>query len=188
MRSLFPKISKKKMKEELEKLQSRPIKDLKANYSKYFKPGQMIFFSYNAKNKKLPFDRNPLIIVLRAGEKYTLGLNFHWTPIKFRKILIDYILKINKQNIKNGKPLKISYSDIKRIIKGFGPVIRLYINARISKSGAIVEPYLFRKAIELKTEYFIGISSDEAWNIAKNQYKKSKKTKRIKKIKSRRKK
>lgn len=186
--SFFPKISRKKMKEELDKIQAKPIKDLKANYFKYFKAGQMVFFRYNAKNKKVPFDKNPMIIVLRQGSKYTLGLNFHWTPIKYRKILIDYIFRINKHNIKNGKPIKVTYSDIKKIIKGFGPVIRLYINSRMSKSGAIIEPYLFKKAIELKTEYFIGISSDEAWEFAKKQYKKAKaKKSKLRKIRRRKK-
>ena len=186
MKNLFPKISYKRMKKDLEEIQAKPVKDLKSNYNKYFYPGQMIFFSYDAKDKKSPFDKNPMIIVLRTGKKYTLGLNFHWTPIKFRKTLIDFIFKINKQNIKSGKKIKLSYQDVKKIIKGLGPVIRLYINDRISTSGAIVEPYLFQKAIELKTEDFIGITPEQAWSYATKKFK-TKNTKNRKNKRSRRK-
>jgi len=128
-----------------------------------FIPGKMVMFAYNAKDKTAAYDANPLIIVLRRSSKYTLGLNWHWMPPKMREKVLDGIMKQNKQNIKRGLPLTLNYSMVKRLIKGLGPVVRLYINKRISSKGVVIPSYQYYKIVNLRSEHFIGISAKGAW-------------------------
>lgn len=140
-----------------------------------FKRGKMVMFSYRPKFDKNPYDRTPLIIVLRRSRTYTLGLNWHWCPPSARKKLLDFIFKKNRTNVKLGLPLNLSFDMIKKIIKGLGPIVRLYINNRISLKGVPVQHDQFYKVISLRAETFIGISASQAWSGAvkkKNKVKK----------------
>jgi hypothetical protein len=141
-----------------------------------FTPGQMILFSYKAKFDKNPYDATPLIFVLHSSKSYTLGLNFHWIPRPVRKIFVEFVYKQNKQNIKKNLPLQLTYKMIKSLFLKFGaPAVRLYINKRISPKGVIVPQNLFYKAIDLRSESFIGISAEQAWAIARRKVKERKK-------------
>jgi len=148
----------------MKELIKRPTK-LKASD---FKPGNMILFTYNAKYKDNPYDASPMILTLGRSRKYSLGLNLNWTPLIYRKKIIDFIMSKNRKNIKKGYPLEMSYKMVKTIIKGLGPVIRLYLNNRISTKGVIVPQTEFYKIINTRSESFIGISADEAWKMAKS--------------------
>jgi len=132
-----------------------------------FKPGKVLMFVYKAKYDKNPYDRTPLGMVLGRSKKYTLMWSINWTPPMFREKVFNYIMKMNKKNISKGKDIEIDYLTIKKIIRGLGPVIRLYINNRISPKGVKVPSFQFYKLINLRAENFIGISAEEAWKIAK---------------------
>jgi hypothetical protein len=97
---------------------------------------------YDAKFKNKVYDKTPLILVLRRSKGYVLGLNFHWLPVALRLILLKIILKMNKNNIKRGYPITITYQMLKPIITkmGMAPVIRLYIFNRISRRGLVIPP------------------------------------------------
>lgn len=144
-----------------------------------FKPGKMLMYSYFPKKDKNPYDSSPLIIVLRRNTKYTLGLNLNWCPPVFRQKVITFILNKNSNNIKQSKEIEVDYKMIKKIIKGLGPVVRLYLNNRISNKGVVIPSYQFTKVINLRSENFIGISAEKAWNLAVSDFK-SKNTKRKK--------
>ena len=121
-----------------------------------FKIGKMILFKYNAKDKSMKYDRLPCIIILNRNKYHTLGINFHWAPLNYRISLIEYILKLNEKNIKNNKPLEVSYDELKKFIKktkGY-PIIRKYINLRISKSGIIVPDNLMLPAVKYSNTDF----------------------------------
>ena len=70
-------------------------------HAKDFKVGNVIFMRYHAKCKERQFDKTPLMMVLRVSRRYTLGLNFHWIPFSMRMWLVRYIIKENKENIRN---------------------------------------------------------------------------------------
>jgi len=144
-----------------------------------FKPGKMLIYSYAPKYDKNPYDMSPLIMVLGRTKKHTLGWSINWTPPKMRQKVLGYIMKKNKRNIEHGRPIEIDYRTIKKIIKGLGPVIRLYLNNRISRKGVSIPSYDYNKTINLRAENFIGISAEEAWKMAVKKYnsKKSKKSK-----------
>jgi len=142
-----------------------------------FVPGALIMFAYNAKDKNSAYDGRPLCLVLRHSKKYTLGLNWHWMPPKLREKVMDGIMKQNKKNIKKGLPITVNYQMIKRLIRGLGPVVRLYINKRISPKGVVVPSYQYYKVIHLRGEHFIGISSKTAWAAAVANAKARKKAK-----------
>lgn len=156
-----------KVKELLKERRKISIKD--------FEPGNLIFTSYNAKDKDQTFDRTPLILVLRVGAMHTLGLNFHWIPLSMRLFLIQAILKMNKANIRNNRPLVFSYKDLKPMLKslGYAPCIRLYINKRISSLGVVISPDRLTEVAQLKTETFTGgkYSAEQLFAIAKKRNK-----------------
>jgi hypothetical protein len=147
------------------------FKNLTQNSVKKFKktdirPGTMVSFSYIAKDKNKPWDITPLVLVLWRTKGYTLGLNFHWVPKRVRYILLDYIFKTNRANIEQGKPLVIDYKHIKPLLIKLKlmAVVRLYINKRMSKRGIIIPNEHMRKAIELPSENFIGVSAEQAYS------------------------
>lgn len=142
-----------------------------------FSTGNMLFYRYDAKNKENTYDKTPLIIVLRKSKGYVLGINFHWTPIPLRIVLLKVILKFNKENIRRGLPVSISYDLIKPFIMkmGLGPVIRLYIFNRISRRGLIIPPTHWLIAAKLKAESFNnGKSAEAAYGEAIRNYKRGK--------------
>lgn len=119
-------------------------------------PGRLIFTSYDAIDKKNTYDPTPLILVLRRNRKYTLGLNFHWIPLSMRINLIKTILKMNRENIKKGKPIDFNYIDLKPMLKalGYAPCIRLYVNSRMGRKGVVIPPERLVEVARLKTESF----------------------------------
>jgi len=157
----------------MKELIRKPIK-LKASN---FKAGKIVLFQYSAKYDQNPYDMSPMIMVLGRSRKYTLGWSINWTPPKMREKVLDYIMKKNRKNIDNGKPIEIDYKTIKKIVKGLGPVIRLYLNNRISPKGVSVPNYQYYKVTNLRAENFIGISAENAWKMAVKKYKSKKRKK-----------
>jgi len=124
--------------------------------NKDFQPGKILTFSYDAKDKTQTYDQTPLVFVLLRGKSHTMGINLHWAPIPLRIILVKKILEVNRQNIKLGKPLEFSYSQLKPFLKkvGFAPIIRLYINKRISSMGVVIPDDQIMNAAKMKSETF----------------------------------
>jgi len=144
------------------KLMAKPTK-LK---SSDFYPGALIMYVYDAMDKSQAYDNRPLGLILGRSKKYTLALNFNWCPPKLREKILDGIMKQNKANIKANRPLRVNYQTVKKLVKGLGPVVRLYINKRISPKGVVVPSYQYYKIVNLRSEHFIGISSKAAWAFA----------------------
>lgn len=121
-----------------------------------FKPGKLLFYFYNAKDKENTYDRTPMVLILKRNSTHTLGLNFHWIPVKMRIHLISVIFKLNKQNIIKKLPLEFSYQQLKPMMRklGYAPCIRLYINKRISTNGVIIPADRLVEVAGLKTETF----------------------------------
>ena len=142
-----------------------------------FKAGKIILYSYKAKTIS-KYDKTPLNMILGRSNKYTLCWAINWTPPKMREKVLDFIMKKNKKRIENGKDIQIDYKTIRKIVKGLGPVIRLYLNDRISPKGVVLSPYQYYKVVNLRAESFTGgLSSNEAWAMAiKNKRKKKRKS------------
>ena len=142
-----------------------------------FNKHNMIFMRYDAKDKTKVYDKTPLILVLRRSKGYVLGANLHYLPAPLRLILIKLILKMNKNNIKRGYPLTITYHMLKPIIAkmGMAPVIRLYIFNRISRRGLVVPPEYWLSIAKLRAESFTqGYSSEKLYKMAVNDFRKAK--------------
>ena len=136
-----------------------------------FVPGAIIMYVYDAKDKTKAYDGRPLSLILGRSSTHTLGLNFNWCPPKLREKILDGLMKRNKSNIKKGKPIVANYQMVKSLVRGLGPVIRLYINKRISPKGVVLPSYQYYKVITLRSEHFIGISAKSAWALAIAGYK-----------------
>lgn len=161
------------------KLIKNLIKEKSITKDKGLHAGNVVMFQYNPKDKSQPFDRTPLCLVLRKSASYTIGINFHWCPIPMRKILLGFIFKLNKKNVKENKPLEISWAHIKPFLfkTGYAPIIRIYINKRISHKLIKIPNYHLKQVIETKSADFIGADENKLYVKALRQSRASKKTK-----------
>lgn len=130
---------------------------------KEFTPGNMLFYSYNPKDTDSPYDKNPLILVIKVTAKHILGINFHWAPLNMRKKILKIFLSKNKDNIKRQNPLSINDAMSKEMYRMCRPIFRLYIKKRISRRGALIPHTEMGYVINLRAEHFIGISAEDAW-------------------------
>lgn len=121
-----------------------------------FIPGKIMIYNYAAKDITQTYDRTPLVLVLRRNNTHTLCINIHWCPQPLRIVLVKKIISVNRKNIKDNKPLQFDYQQLKPFLKriGFAPIIRLYINKRISSSGVIVPSDQLMNIARTKTETF----------------------------------
>ena len=141
--------------------------------SKEFKPGNMLFYSYNPKDDKSPYDRNPLIFVISVSKKHILGINLHWAPLNIRKQILKSFLLYNAKNIKNNKPLELSRNLASNFWRLARPIFRKYIKKRISRRGAIIKTEEMGNVINLRAEHFIVISAEDAWKLSLSKLKRN---------------
>lgn len=127
--------------------------------SKNFKTStNMLFFRYDAKDKDRPYDKTPMILSLGSNSTHTLGLNLHWCPVQLRLTFLNIILNMFKQKIKSNQRFLITYRSVKSILKTLRltPIIKLYINSRISSKGIIIPPEMWLSAAKIRAETFTG--------------------------------
>lgn len=159
-------------KESMELLKNL-VKKSKVPIQKHLKPGSLVTFVYDAKDKTQKYDKTPLVMVLNTTAKYMLGINFHWMPTSKRQMLVQYILDENKKQIRNKNPLKMSYRKLRSAGKYIGvfPVIRLYIRGRMSSGGVKIPDELLMSAAKMKTETFTQgkTNSTTLWSRAKRK-------------------
>lgn len=121
-------------------------------------PGSLLMIKYDAKDKSQTYDKTPLVFVLKRGKSHTMCINFHWAPAPLRIVLIKKILQApgNRKRIKEGKRLEFSYQQLKPFLKkiGMAPVIRLYINKRISRTIIPIPETELMNIARTKTETF----------------------------------
>ena len=139
------------------------IKKKSVKTQRNLRVGDVIIYQYDPKDKRNTYDRTPLVMVLRKSKSYMLGLNLHWCPIPMRMILIKFLLKINKKNIKQNNQFEINYTRVKPLLYklGFHPVIRLYIRNRMSDKMVIIPHQHMLEVIKTKSETFTGGISAE---------------------------
>lgn len=123
----------------------------KFNYS------NMYYFHYNPKYKEIlpEYDKTPLVLFLNVGNTHSLGINFHWIPLRFRPKLISYINKMSVKIINKKYLSRITYELLKNhpVLKTFGmQAIRLYINKRISNISTI-PPEKINQFLLLRPKY-----------------------------------
>ena len=175
LKKAFDKIKNLGAKELTPKISMDIVKNLikteKTNIQPLLKTGNIVTFLYDAKDKEQIYDRTPLVLVISTTSKYMLGVNFHWMPTQLRQTLIQYILDLNTKEIRNKRPLKVEYKDIRGAVKRIGafPVVRLYIRGRISQQGVKIPDSMLMQAAKLATETFTGgkVNSATLWQRAK---------------------
>lgn len=134
------------------------------------KQGNICMYKYMAKDQSKRYDKTPLVIILRKTKTHTLGLNLHWCPFGIRKMVMNYIIKLNGKNIREGKSLEVSYNLLKPFIKKMQltKVVRKYINTNISRGIQLIPLENIKEIIELRAETFTGgISASSLYNLAK---------------------
>jgi hypothetical protein len=141
-------------------------------FHNYIQGGSMIHFKYDAKHKDtLPFwDKYPTIIVLKYQGSRMLGLNLHFVPFPLRKVITEYVLKQNINNIKKNKPISIDYNTMKQFLVASRATIciRSYLVGRITSRITFVKSHrdYILGATSLKTDKIYGLTSDQIYKIA----------------------
>lgn len=132
---------------------------------KYVVPGYTLVYKYDAKDKSKMYDRRPMVLVLSVSRTHMLGLNFHWIPFSMRMYLVKYIIRHNKNNIKNGKGIDFTYRKLKPMMKklGYAPCIRLYIRKRMSKKCIPVPFERIVEVAQLDMAMFTGKPEEVTW-------------------------
>lgn len=135
--------------------------------------GNLIWTSYNAKDKTQPWDKKPMFLVLSRSRGYTLGLNWHWLPVSMRVKLLQLILQINK-NKRKDEVFSIRYKELKPLLKklGYYPCIRLYINKRLGRNCVNIPHEQFPSCAVLDTALFTGIQPEKIYKSIKQKVKK----------------
>ena len=148
--------SKKDGQKVVKELLKNPISLAKEIRDGNIVDGSIIYFEYDAKDQNAVFDMKPLIIVFGISRGYILGLNFHWIPMKSRKELVEFIIKLNIKNKKIQTPLTFTYKDFKPLLKNiaFRRAVRLYIRKRTSLNGIIIDPKYLLDVVQLRLEHF----------------------------------
>jgi len=149
------------------------IRTNKTSIQDKLKPGTLLTFVYDAKDKEQNYDRTPFVMVLSTTSKYMLGCNFHWANIKKRQLIVQYILEKNKNRIRKKLKIKMTYKELRALMKTIGmfPVIRLYIRKRMSSKGVVVPDDMLMEAVKMRTETFTKgkANSTTLWQRAKNK-------------------
>lgn len=174
------KLTKELAKEDKERFL---VVDKGSEFKKYVQPGSFISYTYIPKHKDtLKFwDKNPAIIVLRVTGTRMLGLNIHFVPFPLRKIIVEYIVKLNLNNIKYNKPIYVDYKMMKSfLIRAKATIcIRAYLISNIVSKVKIVKSHkdYIIASTSLKTDAIYGMSPDKIYKIAMGQqYETKKKT------------
>ena len=99
-------------------------------------------------------DQNPLILTIGYVAKYNVifAYNLHYIPLKFRKAMIEFVIKTNIKRIRKGQPIIIDYDMMKRAIPVSTKIIRMYKVVAIR----VVETYPLRswgEAIKNKSKW-----------------------------------
>jgi len=106
---------------------------------------------------------------VNMNSRHILGLNIHFVPTIIRKKIVKYILKVNEDKIKQGLPLILKYSFIKRMLIKLNATIciRKYIISRMS--SRVITPIGYRDYIdsitELNTKKIYGMSQNQIYSM-----------------------
>ena len=158
------KASKASMDWFQEGIKSKKVNEAQATRNR-FEPGKIYVFEYSPKyEKELPwFDKNPVVLAIEQVGGNDFGINLNLLPVVFKERLLDELftkmnIRIEKENpdlisdilgidtpSKNNaltdKPLRITYTGMKKYLEKFGYdfALRQYIPAR--KKGQAVVSY-----------------------------------------------
>lgn len=132
----------------MQDLSKKNLKKLKASD---IQPGNLVYFKYTASTVQ-QYDKTPLTLFIKSkhSAKYILGINLHFAPQVVRKTIIRGIMKIARNEIKQGKPINLSYRQLKPFLTSVGgmPIIRLYIKSQIGSKGIVIPPEYMLKVME----------------------------------------
>jgi hypothetical protein len=151
-------------------------------------PGSLVLFKYP--NPKTPlsilkfFDANPLDIIFRIKGRHMWCINLHYLPRPARLMVMQFIIKLNRNNVKENKRLELDYLLIKSFLKsnGFDKLcVKQYLINRIS--GLTYIPYKeWRSAAYVPSEKFVfdgKYSEDELQKLIRSSTQKVRQSKNI---------
>jgi len=160
--------------------------DYKKMNRRAIRNGSMVTFKYPNPKTDLKilrvFDARPLIFIFGMKGNKIYGINLHFTPKPMREIIISYIIKLNKINIKQDKRLELSWQMIKEFLhrQGLAHVItKTYLTNRI-QDLQYIPPVDYKYVINLPSEKFVldgQFSEDDLYKLIYSHAKKTKSSK-----------
>lgn len=122
------------------------------------KPGMIMLYRYDAKDKTKIFDKYPLTLILHKKGNYMLGVNLHWIEIHSRIRFVTALIKSNTD--RTGKfhyPLRFNYKQLVPLLKhsAYRNCVRLYIKRKVTSVGIIIEPIHLMDVARMKLAQFV---------------------------------
>jgi hypothetical protein len=135
--------------------------------AEFMKPGQFYTFEYDSKlyeNKELPFyDERPVILVVSKNNKYVLGLNMNYLPIRQQKRFINKLKKRYPNQWDENKILpNVSWNTVKKEVDYNETMVHMYIKNRLGRPVQVKNTDAERLA-KLDMSKFKGIDVRTVW-------------------------
>lgn len=148
--------------------------------------GSMVTFKYPNPKTDISilkwFDAHPIIFIFNKRGQYLHGINLHWAPKKFREVIVSFVIKINKMNVKKDRRFDLSWEMIHEFLRrnGLAHIItKQYIIPRI-QDMTYIPPQEYKYAINLPSEQFVldgKYTQDELMKLIYSHTKKTRKSK-----------
>lgn len=165
------------MREELKK-SVEWFKSLISNSKKKGKPaiktlrGKLIFMTYDPKLKAtLPYyDRYPLIFVLAVRDNSILGINVHYLDQRYRKTLLNSLIRFGLEDTDEEATLKFRYPDIEGFIKAphVKVCLKMYYTRKI-ENWMLIPSDEWVKMVFLPLQKFEKKSASYVWRESLNK-------------------
>lgn len=122
------------------------------------KPGMVMLYRYDAKDKNNIFDKYPLTLILHKKGNYMLGINLHWIEAHSRIRFVNNIIKKNTDRLgKLRYPLVFNYRQIVPLLRksAYKKCVRMYIKQRVKSVGIIIEPVHLLDVSRMRLAQFV---------------------------------
>jgi len=138
----------------------------------FMKSGEFYTFEYDSKlyeEKELPFyDEQPVILVVSKNDKYVLGLNMNYLPIRQQKRFIKRLKQRYPKQWDANKTLpNVSWNTVKKEIDYNETMVHLYIKNRLGTPVQVKNTDAERLA-KLDMSKFKGIDVKTVWRNYQN--------------------
>jgi hypothetical protein len=132
-------------------------------------PSTMCVFTYDPKGKEeLPYyDNFPMVIILSVEKDRMTGLNLHYIEPKYRLILINKLLKIDKdKSYSKMDKLRVSW----QLVKSFSDLpmikhcIKCYLISHLRSNVGTIDAADWKYAVYLPLERFKKATKNQVWS------------------------
>lgn len=159
---------RKKVSMSMERVKPQNILAYKDRLRKFINYGNMYFFRYDPKYKKiLPYyDEFPCIIVVDKGSSWFTGINLHYLPYIQRGKLLDGLMSIaSDQKYNDRTKIRVTYDFLKQSSKTrfFKPCYKKYLVRHLRSPLVRIKSIEWPIATFIPVERFVKKTKTHVW-------------------------